>query len=54
LKRDWSFFNVPALSLIGQSLRVWGGKIVNGWPLILRSSFALVRRFAFGRMPTGK
>jgi hypothetical protein len=54
LKRNWSFFNVPALSRGGQSLQVWGGKIVNGWPLILRRSFALVRRFVFGRMPAPK
>jgi hypothetical protein len=42
------------LSRTAQSLQVWGGKIANGWPLILRSSRALVRRFIFGRMPAAK
>jgi hypothetical protein len=46
---DWSFFNVPTLSRAGQSLRVYGGKIINGWPLILRSMGALMRRFVFDR-----
>lgn len=48
--RNWSFFDVPVLERAAQSLGVWGGKIVNGWPLILRSSVALVERFVFGRM----
>lgn len=48
--RDWSFFEVPALSRAGQSLRVYSGKIANGWPLILRSMGALLRRFVFARI----
>ena len=40
---------MPRLSLAGQSLRVYGGKIVNGWPLIVRSMGALMRRFVFDR-----
>lgn len=48
--RNWSFFDLPALERMAQSLGVWSGKIVNGWPLILRSSVALVQRFVFGRM----
>jgi hypothetical protein len=46
---DWSFFNVPRLSRAGQSLGVYGGKIVHGWPLIIRSMGALMRRFVFDR-----
>jgi hypothetical protein len=41
---------VPVLSRTGQSFQVWGGKLVNGWPLVLRNAFALVERFVFGRM----
>jgi hypothetical protein len=41
---------VPRLSLAGQSLRVLGGKIANGWPLILRNCGKLVRRFVLGQM----
>jgi len=37
------------LSRAGQSLCVYSGKIVNGWPLILRSMGALMRRFVFDR-----
>jgi len=48
--RNWSFFEVPAMDRATQSVGVWSGKIVNGWPLILRSCFALVGRFVFGRM----
>jgi len=51
---NWSFFDVPLLSRAGQSLGVWTGKIVNGWPLILRNCFALIERFALGRMPPVK
>jgi hypothetical protein len=47
---DWSFFEVPLLSRAGQSLSVYGGKIVNGWPLILRSLGPLLRRFLVGRL----
>jgi len=50
LKPNWSFFSVPVLSRTGQSFQVWGGKLVNGWPLVLRNAFALVERFGFGRM----
>jgi hypothetical protein len=28
---------------------VYAGKIVNGWPLIMRSLGPLLRRFVFGR-----
>jgi hypothetical protein len=52
--QNWSFFDVPALSRASQSLGVWSGKIINGWPLILRSSFALLGRFVFGRMRPAK
>lgn len=48
--RNWSFFDVPVLERAAQSVGVWSGKIVNGWPLILRSFVALVERFVFGRM----
>jgi hypothetical protein len=40
---------VPLLSRAGQSLGVYAGKIVNGWPLIIRSLGPLLRRFVFGR-----
>jgi hypothetical protein len=40
---------VPGLSRAGQSLGVYIGKIVNGWPLIIRSIGALMRRFVFDR-----
>jgi hypothetical protein len=36
---------VPAFSRAGQSVQVYSGKIKNGWPLILRSAFKLMRRF---------
>jgi hypothetical protein len=48
------FFKVPRLSLAAQSVRVWGGKIVHGWPLILKNSFRLIQRFVLGRMPVPK
>jgi hypothetical protein len=41
---------VPRLSRAGQSLGVYGGKIVHGWPLIIRSMGALMRRFMFERV----
>jgi hypothetical protein len=41
---------VPRLSRAGQSLGVYGGKIVHGWPLIIRSMGALMRRFVFDRL----
>jgi hypothetical protein len=40
---------VPGLSRASQSLGVYGGKIVNGWPLIVRSMGALMRRFVLDR-----
>jgi hypothetical protein len=43
--RGWNFFEVPRLSLARQSLKVDGGKLRNGWPLVLRHSFRLLRRF---------
>lgn len=47
--RAWSFFEVPLLSRTAQSLGVYGGKIVHGWPLILGSMRPLLRRFVFSR-----
>jgi hypothetical protein len=41
---------VPRLSVAGQSLQVWGGKILNGWPLIVKNCGKLVRRFVLGQM----
>jgi hypothetical protein len=35
---------------VGQSLGVYGGKILHGWPLIVRSLGALMRRFVFNRL----
>jgi hypothetical protein len=35
-------------------MRVWGGKLANGWPLILRHWTRLVRRFIFGQMPAAR
>jgi hypothetical protein len=49
LTHDWSFFEVPLLSRAGQSLGIYGGKIVNGWPLIVRNVGPLFRRFVFDR-----
>lgn len=49
LTRGSNFFDVPALSRASQSLQVYGGKIANGWPLILRKSFKLLWRFRPGR-----
>ena len=46
---DWSFFEVPPLSRAVQSLGIYGGKIVNGWPLIIRSVGPLLRRFVVER-----
>jgi hypothetical protein len=40
---------VPPLSRAVQSLGIYGGKIVNGWPLIIRSVGPLLRRFVFER-----
>jgi hypothetical protein len=48
--RDWSFFEVPLLSRAAQSLGVYGGKIVHGWPLIIRGMGPLLRRFVFSRL----
>jgi hypothetical protein len=31
---------------------VWGGKLVRGWPLIVKNSFSLIERFVLGRMRT--
>jgi hypothetical protein len=36
---------VPALSRAGQSLQVYGGKLANGWPLVLRNALRLLWRF---------
>jgi hypothetical protein len=41
---------VPVFSRAAQSLKVWGGKIRNGWPSIIRHAPRLVARFVFGRM----
>ena len=49
---DLSFFEVPQASLAAQSIRVWGGKLVHGWPLVLKNSFRLINRFVLGRMRT--
>jgi hypothetical protein len=43
--RGSNFFDVPRLSRAGQSMQVYSGKIRNGWPLILRNIFRLLRRF---------
>ena len=40
---------MPLLSRAGQSLGIYGGKIVNGWPLIVRNVGPLFRRFVFDR-----
>jgi hypothetical protein len=37
------------MSRVDQSLRMYAGKIVNGWPLVLRNSFRLLWRFRPGR-----
>jgi hypothetical protein len=44
---------VPHLSRARQSVGVYAGKIANGWPLIIRHAFSLLRRFspALGRAP---
>jgi hypothetical protein len=47
--RGSNFFDVPALSRADQSIRVYAGKIANGWPLVLRNSFRLLWRFRPGR-----
>jgi hypothetical protein len=47
--RGSNFFDVPAWSRADQSLRMYAGKIVNGWPLVLRNSFRLLWRFRPGR-----
>jgi hypothetical protein len=46
---DWSFFEVPLWSRTGQSIGVYGGKIIHGWPLILRGVVPLLHRFVFDR-----
>ncbi len=43
--RTSSFFEVPRLSLARQSLKVYAGKLRNGWPLVIRHSFRLLCRF---------
>jgi len=42
------------LSRAGQSLGVYGGKIVHGWPLIVRCVGALMRRFVFDRFGSAR
>jgi len=42
------------LSRAAQSLGVYGGKFVNGWPLIVRSLGALMRRFVFNRLGSSR
>jgi hypothetical protein len=37
---------VPTLSRAGQSVEVYSGKIKNAWPLILRNTFRLLKRFS--------
>lgn len=49
-----NFFEVPLPSLAAQSIRVWGGKIAHGWPIIFKNCFKLVQRFVLGRMPFPK
>jgi hypothetical protein len=49
LTRGSNFFDVPALSRADQSIRMYAGKISNGWPLVLRNSFRLLWRFRPGR-----
>jgi len=38
---------------VGQSLGVYVGKIVHGWPQIIRSVGPLMRRFVFDRFACG-
>jgi hypothetical protein len=45
LTRGSNFFDVPGLSRAGQSMQVYAGKIRNGWPLIIRNTFRLLKRF---------
>ena len=47
--RGSNFFDVPALSRADQSIRMYAGKLANGWPLVLRNSFRLLWRFRPGR-----
>ena len=47
--RGSNFFDVPALSRADQSMRMYAGKLANGWPLVLRNSFRLLWRFRPGR-----
>ena len=42
-RRGWSFFEVPALSRIGQSAAVYAGKLWHGWPLVWRGVFPVAR-----------
>jgi hypothetical protein len=48
--RNWSFFEVPALSRVQQSAGVYYGKLVNGRSLVLKGWSALLRRFILGRV----
>jgi len=48
-----SFFDVPLGSRARQSLEVWGGKMINGWPLILRNLPQLFARFVLGQVAPG-
>ena len=43
---NFNFFDVARLSLAGQSLEIYSGKIRNGLPLIIRNVFKLLRRFS--------
>jgi hypothetical protein len=45
LTRGSNFFDVPRLSRASQSMQVYSGKIRNGWPLIMRNIFTLLKRF---------
>jgi hypothetical protein len=43
--RGSNFFDVPPLSRARQSMGIYVRKIARGWPLIIRSLPALLRRF---------
>jgi hypothetical protein len=45
-----NFFNVPALSLAGQSAAVYAGKLRHGWRLIVPHWPRLIRRFVLRRL----
>ncbi len=49
-----SFFDVPALSRVDQSFRVYYGKLTQGWPLVRRAWLALLERFVTGRLRPGR